>query len=164
MLIYHPAFDAYHCVVRLLRLLTHLNSCEIQRARILDFFIAFPSCIAEVRLPRGNPQVKRIAKSLSNPYHDPVNPKQAFREMEHIQLAAIRCLAGAGIIETDALRLGILKSSEKPIPPSLNPDAQLLANETLTTYFLKTLASLPLTGPNGLKDRSGLLDHRYDTP
>ena len=47
MLVYHPAFDMHHCVFRMVRLLNRLpvGSCQVERMRILDFYLLFPSLI-----------------------------------------------------------------------------------------------------------------------
>jgi hypothetical protein len=164
MLIYHPAFDAYHCVFRFIRLLERLNSCEVQRARILDFLVVFPSCLADIRLPREAAHIRTTAKQLANPYHDPVNSKQVFREMEHIQIAAMRCLAGAGVVDAGKFRSGTLERTKTPISGELIQHSEPLPipNETLSNFLFVDLTAMPLTGPDGLKHRTGLLEHRYD--
>jgi hypothetical protein len=164
VLIYHPAFDAYHCVVRLLKVLAHIPNCELPRARIIDFFVVFPGSVSELRFPRGTSHIRALARQLSNPYHGPVNSKQTFREMEHIQLAAVRCLAGAGIIATDELQTGLLKRTDRTLPKEFAEISQhsLVPDKTLSAFLVETLGPMPLNGPDGLKDRSGFLEHRYD--
>jgi hypothetical protein len=46
MIIYNQAFDLYHAVYRMLQLLTHFNKkeyVEVDRLRIWDFYVLFPS-------------------------------------------------------------------------------------------------------------------------
>ena len=89
MLIYHPAFDAYHCVFRMLALIDSLPDIEIDMLRLCDFYLVFPSEIERIRLPAELSHGRKIAKSSSSIYRDPINAKQAFRDMSEIQLAAL---------------------------------------------------------------------------
>lgn len=41
MLIYHPAFDAYHATLRMLALLAFEMDFDVEKARILDFIWPF---------------------------------------------------------------------------------------------------------------------------
>jgi len=43
MLIYHPAFDAYHCVYRMTMLTQKVKELEYSKLRILDFYLCFPA-------------------------------------------------------------------------------------------------------------------------
>ncbi|HGA8765958.1 TPA: ABC-three component system middle component 5, partial [Salmonella enterica subsp. enterica serovar Virchow] len=47
MLIYHPAYDAYHCLFRMIALIDHVNEIEVDKARILDFYLIFPALVSE---------------------------------------------------------------------------------------------------------------------
>ncbi|EAQ5910900.1 hypothetical protein FEF66_23465, partial [Salmonella enterica] len=51
MLIYHPIFDANHCVFRTLLLLQEQSSCEIdiELFRLMDFYMLFPSLLKSIK-------------------------------------------------------------------------------------------------------------------
>lgn len=164
MLIYHPAYDAYHCVFRSLLITESINSLEVERLRILDFFLSFPAEIRHIRLPREHSDAKKIAQKLTNEYRGPVNLKQAFRDMEQIQLAAYTTLAASGVFSATHLERDIVYRTDT----TLTKDFQDILEKSKTSdrgaldYIINGLASLPLLGENGLKHRTGLMEHRYD--
>jgi hypothetical protein len=164
MLIYHPAYDAYHAVFRTLMIVEELHSLEIEKVRLLDFYLVFPAEIRHVRLPRGHLADKRRAERLVNVYHGPVNGAQAFRDMEPIQLAAIRALAASTLIDPTQYEQGYAVRSKEPVPNDLaKPVHSAKAREqTMTDYVLGKFASIPLRGSDGLKERTRLMEHRYD--
>lgn len=166
MLIYHPAFDAYHCVFRMLALLESIPELEVDKARLLDFYQVFPSAISDIRLPSGS-NGRRLAKALTNAYRNPLNPKSAFRDMAQIQYAALRSIAALGIVDVKSYEQGVLqRANENDIPATLKNNIKnyILEKAELIDFLTKELATIPLRGVNGLKHRSELLEHRYDLP
>lgn len=164
MLIYHSAYDAYHCIFRTLVILEKLKVVEVVKLRILDFYFCFPAELKRIRLPRGHNEAKKIAAELANIYHGPVSAIQTFRDMEHIQLAAFRTLAASHLIDAAEFQSGLVRRSELALPQYLNEKvAEALGqNNRLTSYVVEKLADLPLLGVDGLKHRTGLLDYKYD--
>lgn len=164
MLIYHPAFDAYHCVFRALLLTERLGPIEIQKLRILDFFLCFPYELSKIRLPREHADMKRIASLLENEYHGPVSVKQMFRDMEHIQVAAFRSLAASSIFDQRQFELGVIERTSKSLEDDLvmKLDLAKLRDKVVVDYLVERLGAIRLYGSNGLKDRSGLMEYRYD--
>lgn len=167
MLIYHPAFDAYHCVFRMLALIEASPLIEVDRARLLDFYLAFPSAIADIRLPSTLSHGRRLAKSLANVYRDPLNPKAVFRDMAQIQHAALRSIVALGLVDVKLYEQGVLKRNSAVILPSdlrRCLEKYLEASPAVLGFLLKDLATIPLRGLNGLKHRTELLEYRYDIP
>lgn len=119
MLIYHPAFDAYHCVFRMLAVTECVTKLEIDKARLLDFYLLFPASIASIRLPSALTEARRVAKSVANIYHDPLNPTTTFKEMRHIQEAALKCIAASGLIDLKNFEAGLISRTEVKIPSEL---------------------------------------------
>jgi len=164
MLIYHPAFDAYHCTIRIVALLVDCKRLDVEKARILDFYLAFPSAMQSMRLPAELASLRAMLRQMDNVYRDPVSPKRTFAEMRHVQLAALGCLAAADIIDGAKLPSGIVERTNKPLPSKLEAAiTNFMADENEVMQLLATkVAEMPTAGPNGLKDRSGLLEYRYD--
>jgi hypothetical protein len=164
MLIYHPAHDAYHAIFRALLIVETLQTLELEKLRLLDFYLLFPAELKQVRLPREHASAKKKAEQLFNIYHGPVNGRQTFRDLEPIQLAAIRALAASNLIDHQELEFGHAKRTLTPIPPSLIAPLNLSRerSDVMTDYVLKKFAELPLTGVGGLKERTKLLEYRYD--
>jgi hypothetical protein len=164
MLIYHPAFDAYHATLRMLALLAFDKGFDVEKARILDFYLAFPSAMLSMRLPAELSQVRAMLRQQENVYRDPVSAKRTFAEIRHVQMAAFGCLAAGGLIDSEKLEAGTVQRTQKPLPGALRSALNgFIENELPVLEVLTTkVAGIPTAGPNGLKDRSGLLEYRYD--
>ena len=163
MLIYHPAYDAYHCVFRALLITDSVKVVEVAKLRILDFFMCFPAELRRVRLPKEHLEARKMATELRNEYHGPVSMKQAFRDMEHIQLAAFRTLAASQLLDAGEFASGLVRRTEVVVPTDLIERlASAKANSTVLSYITQKLADLPLQGIDGLKHRTGLMEYRYD--
>ena len=164
MLIYHPAYDAYHCIFRMLAIVNVIPNLEVDKARLLDFYLLFPSAMSKIRLPQALSHARIIARAAANIYRDPINPSATFRELHHIQEAALKCIAASGIINIKSYELGIIVRTELAIPEDLSNKLDVfVASQTESTQFvLKELSTIPLKGINGLKDRTELMEYRYD--
>ena len=164
MLIYHPAYDAYHCVFRALLITQLIPKMELSRLRILDFFLCFPGEIRNVRLPQQQNEARREAKSLVNEYHGPVNMHHAFRDMQHLQHAAFRSLAASGLFDPNEFERGVVSRTSANIPDELSGtiSAARARDKVAIRCVIDMLGSMSLNGIDGLKDRTGLMEHRYD--
>lgn len=164
MLIYHPAYDAYHCIFRMLALIDHISEVEIDKARILDFYLTFPSLVSEIRMPHNHRSIKKIAQNYSNNYRKPISIIATFRDMHQIQIAAIRCLAATGLIELTELDKGVIKRTKRDIPDGLLLSMRdfLNAKKDIYDFIISKLSKFHLTGKDGLKDRTRLMEYRYD--
>lgn len=164
MLIYHPAMDAYHCVFRILLVLDRINNIEVDKARILDFYIAFPSAILSVRLPDSMRRRRKFLGTCKNPYRDPLSPIASFHEMTRIQEAAIQCIAASGLVEKDPISHGILVRSRIELSNDLKQQINNYSssNADLFNIILNELSAIPLLGADGLKHRTSLMEYRYD--
>lgn len=165
MLIYHPAFDAYHCILRILAILQLCDDIEVDRARILDFYLTFPSAAAKIKMPIDLKLLKLEAKNHSNIYRDPINPKATFREMQHIQEAAIKTLAAANFICKKSLRQGVLIKADAEFNSELTVSiASFIGGiSPFINILIQESALIPLRGESGLKDRTSLMEYRYDS-
>ena len=161
MLVYHPAFDSYHCLFRSISILEVCGKCEVERLRILDFCLAFPTTVAKFRLPPGRAAVKKAALGESNPYRDPISARAVFANLTTIQMAAFSCLTATGLA---TLESGVLARTQTELPEAIK--VRCLSMKTQEHTFFNTLLSqlnaLPLFGPDGLKARSELMEFRYD--
>jgi hypothetical protein len=167
MLFYHPAFDGYHAAFRILQIATASGKRSYERdaLRILDFYLIFPQLIAEVRLPKAQQSTKRILSSRhENKYHFSGSPRQAFMQMAPLQDMALRLLASKRIIDLGQLIDGVVVRSEHPLPHVLEIliRARNDADSGLIKFLVDELGRIPLRGEDGLKDRSRLMDYRYD--
>lgn len=167
MLIYHPAFDAYHCVFRMLVITGALPTLEFAKLRILDYYVCFPAEVASIQLPQEHAEIRKVAKSVKNEYRGPVSATRTFRDMEPIQHASARLLAASGVFDSQRLELGTVSRTDRTLPEDLlraqvSQSASNGPAETVNHYVLHQLSTLPLSGPGGLKQRTGLMEYRYD--
>ena len=167
MLIYHPAFDAYHCAFRAVVITNTLAELELARLRIVDFYLCFPAEVANIQLPHDHTEIRKIARSIKSDYRGPVNSIRTFKEMEPLQVAAARMLAASGIVDSGKLEGGVVSRTSMQVPQYLValegadvcPGTPAAA---VREYILSRLSRIPLTGSGGLKRRTALMEYRYD--
>ncbi len=166
---YEPALDTYNAVFRMTRMweiFINARELEIDRVRILDFYLLFPFLISRIRFRPQDRKFKRLAKEFEykRPYGRQPEESDLLRRMQPMQSAALQTLAAEGFVYADDLSLGMVRPTSKPIPPAINDRVKRINDRE--TNLLECLSSLardyPLLGPDGLKARSELLEFRYD--
>jgi hypothetical protein len=168
-LTYQPAFDPYHAVFRLLRLrplFEKTGSLSKEKVRILDFYLLFPFRIRDMRLAPAHQRYKRLAEKYSHlaPYGDQPEPPLLLARMEPMQTAALETLASYAFIDPGAYQTDRIEITDRMIPEAITGRAEALNHEQEDLLeFLEIIAGqYELSGPNGLKARSGLMEYRYD--
>ncbi len=164
MLIYHPAYDAYHCVFRMLLVAEHVKNAEVEKARLLDFYLVFPGMVKAIRLPESLAPLRALSKAAANVYRDPVSGISTFREMRHIQEAALKSIAATGLIDVKRYEAGFVVRTENPIAAAIDAKLKAFLHESgpVVEGVLSGLSQIPLLGHDGLKHRSQLMEYRYD--
>jgi hypothetical protein len=164
MLIYHPAYDAYHCIFRMLVIAESVQQTEVEKARLLDFYLLFPSAVASIRLPASQKAARKLAKAESNIYHDPVNLVTTFREMRYIQEASLKCIAASRLIDLELFEAGYVSRTNVPVPLEIQKKIEqfMSRRQPMADYILRELAEIPLRGLDGLKHRTELMEYKYD--
>lgn len=164
MIIYHQAYDANHCVFRMLSVFAAFpeRTFQLDELRILDFFILFPSEIRNARIPAAS---KSLAPNLrATRYNSVPNRLRIFYQLHPIQNAALDHLVKAGFVsqETKEGVEGYLRTP-KAIPAEVKRRIETSrALEQTKPIMAGYLLRLPLTGKDGLKGRSRLYNVRYD--
>lgn len=166
MLIYHPAFDIYNCVFRMLQLMTSMkqSKIEVDRLRIWDFYLTFPNEARKIIYPSDLSELKKIFKAKQeNPYEDLIDPKRIIERMKPYQMSALRCIASYGLIDSKELTRNIIIRTEKEIPQELlEKFADLTIEKSNIIKLITGFNDLPLYGKTGLKFRTGLIEFKYD--
>ncbi|WP_336622657.1 ABC-three component system middle component 5 [Cellulophaga sp. 2_MG-2023] len=163
MLVYHPAFDIYNCAFRMLQLLSKMEETEIEldKLRIWDFYLTFPNEARRITFPRDLSELKKIFKNKpDNPYEDLIDPKRIAERMKTYQLSALRYLASYGLIDSALLSKNIIKRTDKPLPSELQE--KLAETNTEKENIIKLVKGFNFLALRGLKERTGLLEFRYD--
>jgi hypothetical protein len=166
---FEPALDPYHTMFRALRLLPTvlpIGKLEREHVRILDFYLVFPFKIPELRLKQEHRRFRSLGAryATQKPYSDQPESAQLFQRMGPVSDAAFQSLAAKGFVDGSEYDLGWVKPIEKWIPDDLeNRIQEANSGQQDLMDFLGTLArDYELGGENGLKHRSGLMEHRYD--
>lgn len=165
MLIYHPAYDANHGMFRMLRLLDANpdHTLKWDTFRILDIYYLFPHLLLNARLPRNLTKVKKMIGAGDAKYNRAPSPKLFIQQLSALHESIAMSLVSKGLIEEMAFKTGTLKRTAIAIPTSVQTAfARASEDDALVRLLAIDLASLPLSGQNGLKERTGLLEHYYD--
>jgi len=166
MLIYNPAFDIQHAIFRVLRLLTASpkEDFEVDRIRVLDFFLLFPEQLEALRFPGAIRNQRSLFVAGYNPYRSLENPRRIFFELEPFQISALHCLAAYDLVDNEKFKAGFVTRTQKPAPPTLAEaiDKRNAESKILVDLLSVEFAKLPFFGEGGLKERSNLVEVRYD--
>lgn len=168
-LTYNEAFDPYHAAFRYLRL--HA-ACDLSKRtpfdmfRILDFYILFPFRIQNMRFLSEDKGWRKVSRSYSDraPYGELPDDNSIFSRMEPFQRAAATSLAHNGFISAAAWDENEILFADVELPPAILSRLSELNGDMSDAMEILCLIRIkyPLSGRNGLKDRTGLLEFRYD--
>ena len=167
---FQAAFDPFHTIFRFLRLLSLVKGVEdltFEQVRILDFYFLFPFRVEEIRLSAAHRKFKKLSSTAVylKPYGDLPNSFVLFGRMESVQAAALDTLVDNGYLDRGAFSVGRVRVvgevSDVELAARIN---ELNSAQLDVVEFIKVLASeYSVSGRDGLKSRTGLLEYRYDT-
>ncbi len=166
MLIYNQAFDIYHTIFRMLQLTQQIeHEIEIDKLRILDFYLVFPFELLEIKSFRGFKRFQSNLQNEKNSYERILDRKRLFYKMEAIQLSSIKAIVAYGLFEKDLFNSRRIKRTEKQLPSDLNSKITetIELNKDLIELITGHLANMNLYGHLGLKSRTNLIEFKYDT-
>lgn len=166
MLIYNPAHDIYHTMFRILLLSSQIvESIEIDKLKILDFYYVYPMELLNIKKPKGFKTYEKFLRAEINNYDRVINPKRVFYKMNSIQYQAMKVLVAYGHFDSENFENGMVKVTEKPLGKDFQTliDKSTEANMNLIMLLTGPIAEIDLYGHLGLKERTGLIEFRYDT-
>jgi hypothetical protein len=168
-LVFQPALDPFHAVFRFLRLSPiskTVGSLLIDHVRILDFYLLFPFRIRAIRLAPDHLHFKKLAETYAHltPYGEQPDAPLLFERMRPMQLAALETMATDNYLDEEAFLDGMFQATDQKIPEEvLSRIQELNADQADLMIFLQVLAKdYFLSGQNGLKARTELMEYRYD--
>jgi len=133
--------------------------------RIADFYLLFFFRLQSVRLAPKHKAVKALArKRAENRYEHQPDDHLLFDRMEPIQRAAIETLIAKSFFSVAPNNRDLLHETERAEPEALARRIdQINSTEVDVMEAIQSLVNdYELLGKNGLKDRTGLLEFRYD--
>lgn len=172
MIVYNQAFDYYHAIYRMIKLLANYkldNFIEVDRLRIWDYYLLFPQEIHSIRLKREEKDIRAILKQFikakNNPYNLVFDNKKVFEKLRPYQLTALNSLASYGIIDIELLKQNRIEILSKDLlmeyshkfSDSTPSEKNVIA--IMTSHF----AILSMFGADGLKNRTQLMESKYDS-
>jgi hypothetical protein len=171
MIVYNQAFDYYHAIYRMIRLLTHVkmdNFVELDRLRIWDFYLLFPEQVHTIKLKDGDKEIRelraRFVKQRNNPYNQVFDNKKVFEKLRPYQLTALQCLASYGIINKDLLKENRVSIISREILKDYEGRFEKLGptEQNIITIMVYHFSSISMFGEEGLKSRTKLMVSKYD--
>ena len=107
--------------------------------------------------------MRTIVKKIENPYRH-ASGHSTFERMRPIFFASLSGLVAADLIDGDELKQGIVKLNDTEIPSKLAEAVSgfQTRQSQVGKFVLSDLINMPINGDEGLKHRSGLIEHRYD--
>lgn len=169
MATYNQAFDLYHTLYRFLHIISRFEggTIEIDRLRIWDYYLLFPGEVYDIKLKKEESEIRRLRmrflKKNANPYESVTNRRKVFERLRVYQYCALNCLVSYGIIDYTGLSQNrvIISNAEKfhRIMEIINPLSDTENNVLSLLMFLSTTS---LYGVDGIKDRTGLIESKYD--
>lgn len=170
MILYNNAFDLYHTIFRLLHLLNRSasNTIELDRLRIWDFYLLFPSQIFTIKPKKNEKDLKILIRELKitkeNPYQKVYDQRKTLEKIKPYQMAALSCLASYKIIDKTLLVEGVITiTSNEILQNYANSIGNLSPRETnIISIVTSVFYDIALTGKNGLKFRTNLIESKYD--
>jgi len=167
MLMYHPAFDANHCVYRTVSILYATGESQISWPlyRILDFYYLFPSQLKKIEpWPRNIMKYKKSVMKIPDQFEDMTNPTRTFYDLESFQKTATLELIAKGVLSKSHFDKGCMKLEPGALPADFIAllDKDDFLKSDAFNLITRGLPNTKFSGSNGLKDRSGLMEYIYD--
>ncbi len=166
MIIYHPARDINHCAFRFINLLFDIepNQLEWEKLQILDFYYVFPHLLGNIRLPRNSIATKKNLQNIPHTYESLPNPRRLMFSLRALHNETARALVAKGIFEKELYLKNIITLDTLKIPFNLLRRIEKNPKRNTQWYklLIESLAEYPLDGKNGLKNRTNLMEFRYD--
>jgi hypothetical protein len=167
---YNEAFDPYHAVFRFMRL--HL-ACDIatklpfDTLRILDFYLLFPFRLQAMKFFASDTGWRKISKTYEDraPYGAMPEDSTIFVRMEPFQRAAAASLVHSGYMTPEAWDANEVQFTPDVLPPAFAERCSAVNAQMadILNILCQIKSRYPLGGRDGLKDRTGLLEYRYDS-
>ncbi len=121
--------------------------------------------MADIRFKRGDLACRKTAQSYEDRRGYAIQPasRALFDSMRPVYDAAVQTMATEGYLDPASLLRGVLSNTSKPIPADLlgRIAADNGAEKNLFDC-LTTLLGYDLLQSDGLKARTGLMEHRND--
>jgi len=171
MILYNNAFDLYHTIFRMLHLLSKIEEdkvIEIDRIRIWDYYLLFTNEIFNIKPRKNKKEYNQLLKELNikknNPYQQIYDQRKTLEKIKPYQLSALNCLASYNIIDKEYLLKEEVKINSFDLLKRYTQSTGDLSDREKNIIIIMTsfFRDISLIGNNGLKERSNLMESKYD--
>ena len=145
------------------------NDClEVDKNRIWDFYVLFPSKTYTIMIRRNEENLKSWRKlyinKTKNPYEYNGDNRKLFDRLRPYQMAALSSLVSYGIIDKKHfLNKEIMISNRTLLNKFIEKTGVLPQTESNTLSFMSLFSkSMSMLGIYGLKSRTNLMESKYD--
>lgn len=159
--VWHSSRDAYHCAFRMMRILKASGEgIPIEKLRILDMYLLYPSLLERMSLPMPIKAQFRALKlmPISKMFVRLPGTAAVWQDLQVYQAAALKQLAGRDLLKRDFLRDQQAALRLEQVPGEVNERLDH-ANESqrdLMHFLVADVGSLSLRGDKNLFRRAGL--------
>lgn len=172
MIFYHPKDDSIHCIFRFLYILSVIeeSSIELDRLKIIDFYLLFPTLLLSDDKTPVLPVVKGLTKpvkeklkKLADPHERMPSHKILFSSLGDYQLQALDVMRAQNlchISQDNVISRGECFHSVHVT--RLTQENNSFSENSMYAGIIKLLMQRDLHGSAGLKARSKLMEYRYD--
>ena len=165
MILYNNAFDLYHTI---LSKIEKDKVIEIDRIRIWDYYLLFTNEIFNIKPRKNKKEYNQLLKELNikknNPYQQIYDQRKTLEKIKPYQLSALNCLASYNIIDKEYLLKEEVKINSFDLLKRYTQSAGDLSDREKNIIIIMTsfFRDISLIGNNGLKERSNLMESKYD--
>jgi len=165
MLLYNKALDTNHTLLRMTALLISwkAETVESEKLRIFDFLIANPAHIQKLSVSKDTFTSKNEFKAYRNRYQN-FDPKTLFNAMKEIH-----CVVIERFVDLDILQIENNSSEYRVLLKNIPKELWILAESKdnslpnkAINFIVENLTSISVTGSDGLKKITNLMDYKYD--
>jgi hypothetical protein len=161
---YHPSYDAHHCAYRYLNILISSSNKKLDLSilSIVDFYYLYPHLLQQVeKLPSPIHRYKSVIKSIKKPFEVTPNAKALYFDLKSLQSVALANLQYRGLIAVSNKNVSLVTEL---LPKSLIKkfEDDVFRDTEIFKLLVKELPKVNMSGKNGFKARSGLMEYKYD--
>jgi hypothetical protein len=145
-------------MIRLLR--AKSEGLSIERLRILDMFLLYPSLLHRLSLPNDTKSKFRELK-IENPkttFMKLPSNVSVWQDLQVYQSASLKQLVGRGLLDQPEFQKRVARLNGENLPTNLADlvDLENAREQSLMTLLVDEIGLLSMTGPTGLIRRSGI--------
>lgn len=162
MLSYHPASDPYHAALRMLQLCAYDEDRSFYKhnLKILSFYLLFPEFIKKIVVTQPLAYKKKTVSPSENKYFTPSDKKNVFTQMNEIQDVAISLLINLDVIRKEEGKYRLSESRESALVEMAKEKNE--QQDAVVSFLMDLSNQVPELGEKSLKDRTNLMEYRYD--